>query len=235
MRSWVLVSSTRMTAKVARWLRREIKKGKRMELWVELIGYIGSFLVALSLFMGNILKLRWINLAGALSFIVYGSIIHAYPIVVLNAVLAFANSYHLWRLNHERVVFEIVKVNSEEDLVTLFLKQYLSVIQKEYPHFNAEQLADADSFMVLKKLQPIGLYVYHKERGEEGQLIIDYMTPAFHNIQYIARLYRRHVRAMLDHQVHLLTIPIDHITQKKRYRKLGFTENKTKQRLEYRF
>ena len=36
--------------------------------WTEIIGYAGSLLVAASLMMDSLVKLRWINLAGALAF-----------------------------------------------------------------------------------------------------------------------------------------------------------------------
>ena len=38
----------------------------------ELIGYLASFLVAISLLMVSIVKLRLINLAGSIVFIIYG-------------------------------------------------------------------------------------------------------------------------------------------------------------------
>jgi EamA domain-containing membrane protein RarD len=55
--------------------------------WVDIIGYAGSVLIAVSITMNNIWKLRWINLFGAGTFAVYGLIVKAYPVFVLNSFI----------------------------------------------------------------------------------------------------------------------------------------------------
>lgn len=64
----------------------------------ELFGYLGSFLVALSLTMGDMFWLRVFNLAGALIFVVYGFIIKSYPVAFLNLFITLANVYYLNQL-----------------------------------------------------------------------------------------------------------------------------------------
>ena len=56
-------------------------------LLYELIGYLASVLVALSLTMRSILRLRLINLLGAAFFTVYGLLITAYPVAFLNGLI----------------------------------------------------------------------------------------------------------------------------------------------------
>ncbi len=65
---------------------------------VEILGYAASVLVAVSLMMGSMVRLRWINLAGALLFAVYGYILGAYPVLVVNVFIAGVNLFYLWRL-----------------------------------------------------------------------------------------------------------------------------------------
>lgn len=64
----------------------------------ELLGYAASFLVVMSLLMGDIKRLRYINLAGCILFVAYGLMIAAYPVAVMNTAAAVINVYHLWRL-----------------------------------------------------------------------------------------------------------------------------------------
>ena len=59
----------------------------------EIVGYIGSALVAISLMMSNIWKLRWINLVGALFFVLYGLIVKVHPVVAVNAFIAVVDAY----------------------------------------------------------------------------------------------------------------------------------------------
>ncbi|ABV38284.1 conserved hypothetical protein [Shewanella sediminis HAW-EB3] len=61
----------------------------------EILGYIASGFVGLSLLMGDIKKLRYINLFGCLLFVIYGLNISAYPVAVMNLFCAGINLYHI--------------------------------------------------------------------------------------------------------------------------------------------
>ena len=61
--------------------------------WLEWVGYVSSVLVAVSLTMSSIKKLRWYNLMGAAIFSFYGFAIQAYPVGVLNLFIVLANVY----------------------------------------------------------------------------------------------------------------------------------------------
>ena len=65
--------------------------------WTEWIGYAASLLVAVSLMMGSLVRLRWLNLVGAVTFTVYGLVIRAYPVAVVNAFIVVINVWHLVR------------------------------------------------------------------------------------------------------------------------------------------
>ncbi len=66
--------------------------------WVEYIGYAASILIGISMFMKNIVKLRLINLIGSLLFSIYGFIIKAYPVAIVNIVIVFTNMYYIYKL-----------------------------------------------------------------------------------------------------------------------------------------
>jgi len=59
-----------------------------MEHWIQIIGYGGSFLIALSLSMKSISRLRKINLIGASTFAFYGFLMGAYPVLILNSFIS---------------------------------------------------------------------------------------------------------------------------------------------------
>ena len=65
---------------------------------LELVGYAASVLIAISMMMSSILRLRLFNLAGAAGFAVYGLLIHAYPVAVLNGITMVVNVYYLQRM-----------------------------------------------------------------------------------------------------------------------------------------
>jgi hypothetical protein len=63
--------------------------------YYEIIGYLASILVAISLMMRTLNKLRLVNLTGSLLFTVYGLFIGAYPVAFLNAFIVMVNIYYL--------------------------------------------------------------------------------------------------------------------------------------------
>lgn len=69
--------------------------------WIEWIGYAASVVIALSLLMTDIVKLRVINAIGCLIFVVYGWLVGAYPVVISNGIIFIIDIYQLFKLNKE--------------------------------------------------------------------------------------------------------------------------------------
>ena len=68
---------------------------------IELLGYIATFLVAVSFLCKSMTRLRAINALGATLFVIYSFIITAYPVALLNAFLVCVNLYQLWLLKQK--------------------------------------------------------------------------------------------------------------------------------------
>lgn len=77
--------------------------------WLELYGYLGSALIAISLMMGDIRRLRWINLVGAGTFASYGLLINAWPVAILNGFIVLIDVVHLWQLSRQTTVSRSVE------------------------------------------------------------------------------------------------------------------------------
>lgn len=65
---------------------------------IEYVGYLASILIALSMFMKDIVKLRLVNLFGCIIFVIYAIIIKAYPVAVTNTIITFTNIYYLYKI-----------------------------------------------------------------------------------------------------------------------------------------
>ena len=77
--------------------------------FIELLGYLATFFVAVSFLFKSIVHLRVVNTIGALLFVVYGLMKGAYPVAVLNAFLVFVNLYQLYRLKKEQSASKVLK------------------------------------------------------------------------------------------------------------------------------
>lgn len=77
---------------------------------LEGLGYLASVLIAISLMMRSIVRLRRINLVGSACFTVYGILIAAYPVAALNFAIALINVYFLWKMSRTKEAFAVVEM-----------------------------------------------------------------------------------------------------------------------------
>lgn len=90
------------------------------------IGYLASAFLALSLLVSNTFNLLYFNTLGCLIFIVYGALIHAFPVILSNSILLGINFYQLWKLSRIEEEFLFVPVLPENRIV-----QFLKVMEFE--------------------------------------------------------------------------------------------------------
>ncbi len=108
-----------------------------MESYYEIVGYVGSFLVALSLSMKNIRLLRRINLIGASTFATYGVLIDAMPVFMLNGFIVLIDIYYLYKMYRTKEKFQMVPVlDKKHNYLKLFLDFYSVDILKYFPKFD---------------------------------------------------------------------------------------------------
>lgn len=62
---------------------------------VEILGYIAMVLVSGSFLLKDVIKLRIVNTAGAICFIVYGLLIGSIPVTGLNIFVACVNGFYI--------------------------------------------------------------------------------------------------------------------------------------------
>ncbi len=73
---------------------------------VEFLGYAASIMVAISLTMKDIVKLRVLNFIGCTLFAAYGLMIDSWPVVLTNGFIACVNVYFLSKMYQEKKALE---------------------------------------------------------------------------------------------------------------------------------
>ena len=101
----------------------------------ELIGYLGSVLVIVSMLMTSVVKLRVINTIGSVIFAVYALLIHSYPTAAMQVALIIINVVNLRKLYSMQKEYSIKKLESKETFVQTFLEQNMNDIKKYFPDF----------------------------------------------------------------------------------------------------
>ncbi len=104
----------------------------------ELIGYSASLLIAISLIMKSLIRLRIINGIGAFVFVVYGILIKAYPIAILNGLIVIIDSFYLIRMLKRSEYFTLIVVTPGSTYLRFFLDFHNVDIRKFFPNFDYE-------------------------------------------------------------------------------------------------
>lgn len=61
------------------------------------VGYLAMILVISSFVFKDLIKLRIVNLVGAIVFITYGFMLNAWPIIATNLIIIIIQIYHLFK------------------------------------------------------------------------------------------------------------------------------------------
>lgn len=158
--------------------------------WQELIGYAASLLVAASLMMSNVLRLRWINLSGALAFTVYGALIHAWPVFAVNLLITGINAWFLAQMKLKKDFFTLLPIQGCDTFGRKFLRFHEADIRRFFPEVDPDDLQHRPGFFILRNMDPAGLFFYSLlEDGDIG-IRLDYVVPAYRDGRNAEFLFR---------------------------------------------
>ena len=133
---------------------------------IELVGYLASALVAVSLLTSNVLRLRVLNLAGALVFVAYAALTGAWPVLAVNLFVACIDLWYIISLKAKKDIFKLMPVNTGNPLLANFLAYHARGIWQFFPDFDLARLKDPRCVFILRNLLPVGLFIYTGERPE---------------------------------------------------------------------
>lgn len=149
------------------------------EFLYELIGYLASALVVLSLLMTSVLRLRIIGLVGATVFATYGLLIGALPVVVTNGAIVLVHGYHLTRLLRARAAdayFEVMRWPTDGIYLPRFVAFHAEDIARSQPGFTGMH-DDHLAWVVLRDAEPVGLVLARHDGSGTAHIDLDYVTP----------------------------------------------------------
>ena len=164
----------------------------------QVIGYVGSALIALSMLMNNIWRLRWINLVGASTMAVYGFAIGALPVLALNLFISCVDVFYLIQLDRRRDTFTALAFPDERyPYLRRFLEFHGEDIAKYQPDFSIDSLENPKGFFILRNMLSVGLFVY-EEHGETLLVHLDYVIPDYRDLRNAHFAYEAQQQGFLD-------------------------------------
>lgn len=151
----------------------------------ELIGYLASILVAVSLMMSKIVKLRIINTLGAITFIIYGILIDSMPVAGVNVFIVAVNVYYLTKIYTTKEYFKLLQVSSDDEYLSHFLDFYRNEIADFQPGFSCNPGDDDLILIVLRDMIPAGLLIGHTGQDDSHILNVelDFVIPQYRDFK----------------------------------------------------
>lgn len=191
------------------------------------IGYAASVIIAVSMTMNSILKFRWINLAGAVTFSIYGFLIGALPVGFLNGFIAFVDIYYLYAIYSKKEVFEILEVRADNRYLLRFLQFHDHDIQKFFPGFVYKPEMNTISFFILRDMAVAGIFLAHREKDHCLVVGLDFVLPAYRDFKNGRFIYLRLKQQFIKEGFRKVIAEGRSEQYGKYLKKLGFSPNST--------
>lgn len=157
---------------------------------LEAMGYTASLIILVSMLMTNVYRLRQINLAGALMFGCYGYIIQAWPVVAMNLMIAAVDIWILLKMMRYYAYFDLAPASS---IGTDYLQRFFLFHERELMRFSPgltlDDLVDAQTNLLFRNMQPVGLFSY-RQKGEDADILIDFMIAEYRDNKAGRYLYQ---------------------------------------------
>jgi hypothetical protein len=154
----------------------------------EVVGYVPSALVVLSLTMASVVRLRLISLVGSVVFVVYGGLIDSVPLIVTNIAIAGINVWFLWAELGGRSDLGVVRVPHDSPFLLDFLHHHLADIRDFQPDFDGDTHESDLCLVLTRDGLPAGV-VTGRVDGDDLCLELDYVLRAYRDSRLGQWLY----------------------------------------------
>ena len=165
---------------------------------LEVIGWLGSALVIVSLAQARVLRFRVLNLAGALLAVAYNLALAIWPFAAMNAIIAVIDVYWLRRLlleRHDPTAYSVVEVGAHDAYLEHVLGVHLDDIRTFQPSYAVPAAADEGAqrwaFLVQREAETVGAVVVRDAGDGSAVVELDYVTPRFRDFTPGEFVYER--------------------------------------------
>lgn len=165
-----------------------------MSAMIELIGYLASALVVLSLAMTSVVRLRIISLVGSITFVVYGVLIGSIPVIITNSAVALLNIWFLYK-EFTKKNLAMVPIASDAPFLADFLAAHRADIAKLQPNFSLAP--DANAWLLNRDGLPAGVLIGRKT-DDALHVDLDYVTPAYRDSRMGQYIYGEGAKQFRD-------------------------------------
>ena len=193
--------------------------------YYELLGYTASVLIAISLMMSAVVKLRIINLFGSSAFAVYGLLIGSLPVSLMNGAISLINIYHLVGIARSKEYFELLRVPPESPYLHHFLKFYEKQIRRFQPAFDFRAKPDWMPVFVLRNAVPAGLILGTRSADHRFRVELDFAIPKYRDFKIARYLFQTKRAFFLNQEIEIIESPRGNDVHDAYLERIGFQQD----------
>ncbi|QMS84902.1 hypothetical protein [Candidatus Xianfuyuplasma coldseepsis] len=194
------------------------------EVALEWLGYIASAIVLVSLLMSSIVKLRWINLVGALLFGAYGFMILSYPTGFMNLGIAIIDIVYLIKMYGSKEYFTILPITEDHQYLDSFIDFYRDEIEQ---YFDLENIHIRDAkvkLYILRNMTTAGVFVADEVDDSTLEIRLDYAIPQYRDFKLGKFIFQENKAYFTEFGITSLIAYSYNPLHDKYLRKMGFVE-----------
>ncbi len=178
-----------------------------MNIYYEIIGYTGTFLVLLSMMMTSVVKLRVVNIMGSFFSMTYAVLSNAWPVVFLNAGLIIINVFQLIRFKTSKKPFLCITVATDDERAKYFINSYEKDIKLHFPKYEFHPRDNETIRLVYLQEEIAGIFI-SEQKGDTLYITLDYTSPKYRDTSVGKYLYSELEKAGIKHFISESISPI---------------------------
>jgi len=191
----------------------------------EILGYAASIVVAVSMVMNSIVRLRWINLTGAFIFSLYGVLIGALPVALLNGFIVLIDIYYLRQIYSKQEYFTVLEIPSDNKYLAKFMEFYSAEINNFFPAFSFNPAKNTICFFILRDMAVAGVFLAQQTDNKTLTIVIDFAIPAYRDFKLGKYIYQKNPQYFTQKGYEKLISAQQDKIHDKYLIKMGFKEN----------
>ncbi len=171
---------------------------------LELVGYLASVIIAVSIAMTSIVKFRLLNCIGAALFSAYGFIIGAIPVGILNGFIAIINIFYLFQMFNKKEVFDFLLIEPSNPYLFKFIDFHQLDIKKFFPSFSFQKDGYDICLLMLRNASVAGVFLGRTDNEHTLWVELDFVTSEYRDMKNGRHLYRYLQNILLEKGVFVI-------------------------------
>ncbi|MCG8485199.1 MAG: hypothetical protein MJA31_17950, partial [Clostridia bacterium] len=124
-----------------------------------------------------------INLIGSGIFSLYGFLIGALPVGLMNLGIGLINIYHLIKIYRTKEYFKMLPIEDNSQYFNYFLDFYKNEIEK-YSNKSKANFNNSDiSFFILRSMVPAGIFIGSRYNENTLNVDLDFVIPEYRDFK----------------------------------------------------